>query len=430
MTIAFQDERSWFNKKRFGLFIHWGIYALGGRHEQEQWRYNIPAAIYEKYADRFDPVNFDPAQWLDLCQECGMEYLVFTVKHHDGFCMWDTKETTYNIMNTPYKKDITAMLAEECHKRDFPLELYYSCVDWHHPAYPNLGRHHEIETDPQHHDFPAYMEFLKAQIRELCTNYGKIHGIWWDMNVPEAVDPSVNAMIRELQPAAVINNRGYGPGDYSTPERQYHNDITPFASPVEACESINMHSWGYRKQNGFFSTRNLEEKIALYTALGGNFLLNAGPAPDGTIDPLSTRKVKAVGKWYNRVKNALRSTPCPMEFNDSRGLGAKGSYVCTGGGKELNIIMVNAPRGEELFLTGIETEPVEAVLLNTGEKLSFTLEKVPYALQQSPALRILGLPTDELGNEVMAVSLRFACDIIKPQITELAAEGSGILTKE
>ena len=112
MAIAFQDERSWFNKKRFGLFIHWGIYALGERHEQEQWRYNIPAAIYEKYADRFDPVKFDPAQWLDLCQECGMEYLVFTVKHHDGFCMWDTKETTYNIMNTPYKKDITAINSE------------------------------------------------------------------------------------------------------------------------------------------------------------------------------------------------------------------------------------------------------------------------------------------------------------------------------
>ena len=106
MDFSFHDERDWFLEKRFGLFIHWGIYALGKYHEQEQWRLNIPAEKYEKYAKEFNPVKFDPAQWLDLCQECGMDYMVFTAKHHDGFCMWDTKETSYNIMNTPYGKNL------------------------------------------------------------------------------------------------------------------------------------------------------------------------------------------------------------------------------------------------------------------------------------------------------------------------------------
>lgn len=429
-TLSFPGERNWFFEKRFGLFLHWGIYALGGYHEQEQMRLNVPAAEYEKYVPRFDPVNFDPAQWLDLCQECGMEYLVFTVKHHDGFCMWDTKETSYNIMNTPYKKDIAALLAEECHKRDLPLEFYYSCVDWHHPAYPNIGRHHEIVTDPAHHNFEEYMDFLKRQIRELCTNYGKIHGIWWDMNVPEAIDPSVNALIRELQPAAVINNRGYDTGDYSTPERQYQEDITPFATPVEACESINMNSWGYRKDNDFYSTRNLERKIALYTALGGNFLLNAGPAPDGTIDSRSTAKLRAVGQWYNKVKKELCATPCLMDFKDSRGMGPQGSVVCTGGGKELNLILLNSPNGSDLFLEGIETAPEEVILVNTGEKVNFTFEKVPYNLHRPRGLRLREVPVDALEHEVMVIRLKFKESIIKPHCTALAEEKSGILTKE
>ena len=140
----FNDGRDWFFEKRFGLMVHWGIYSVGARHEQELQRMKTPVAVYESYARRFDPVKFDPAQWLDMAQEAGMEYLVFTTKHHDGFCMWDTAQTDYNIMHTPYGRDVVGLLAEECHKRNFPLVLYYSVVDWHHPAYPNLGRHHEI----------------------------------------------------------------------------------------------------------------------------------------------------------------------------------------------------------------------------------------------------------------------------------------------
>ena len=167
----FHDARDWFFRHRYGLFLHWGLYAVGGLHEQELSRYGTPWEAYLKYQEAFDPVKFNPAEWLDLAQRNGMEYVVFTAKHHDGFCMWDTKETEFNVMHTPYGRDVLRELADECYRRRMPLVLYYSVVDWHHPNYPNLGRHHELVTDPVHHDVNRYLQFLKNQLRELCTDF-------------------------------------------------------------------------------------------------------------------------------------------------------------------------------------------------------------------------------------------------------------------
>ncbi len=149
-----------------------------------------------------------------------MRYVCFTTKHHDGFCLWDTRQTAFNTMNTPYGRNVLAMLADAGHRRRMPLCL--SIADWTHPCYPNQGRHHELPPQPgDTPDWDRYMDFLREQVRELCTNYGRIHGFWWDMNVPQHRDPSVNAMIRELQPGIVINNRGFDEGDFGTPEREY-----------------------------------------------------------------------------------------------------------------------------------------------------------------------------------------------------------------
>ena len=394
--------KHWFHEKRFGMFIHWGIYAVGGIHEQQQMRLHVPAKEYQKYVNKFNPVKFDPAQWLDLAQETGMEYLVFTVKHHDGFCMWDTKETDYNIMNTPYSKDVLRLLADECHKRDFPLELYYSCADWHHPAYPNLGRHHEIETDPEFHDMNKYMDFLKRQIRELCTCYGTIHGIWWDMNVPQLIDPSVEELIASLQPAAVLNNRGYGPGDYSTPERDFQEEaVHPFAKPVEACDSIGQYSWGYRQDEDYFSVRKLERQIALYTALGGNFLLNAGPDAFGRFPEKAESILRRIGKWYKSVSKGLTPKPCP-------GLIDLPGLLCTGEGRELNLILLDPPSGEAMRLKGLPWMPEQAVLLNDGSKLTVThgTEVEP------PVVTLRGLPVDRMNDEIQVIRLEFDENVI------------------
>ena len=418
MYFAENDKRNWFCQKRFGMFIHWGIYSVGGRHEQELWRYKTPWSQYKTYMDIFDPVKFDPVKWLDMIQENNMKYMVITAKHHDGFCMWDTKETSFNIMNTPYKKDIIGMLAEECHKRNFPLQLYYSCVDWHHKAYPNLGRHHEIVTDPAYHNMEEYMDFLKRQIRELCTNYGTIHGIWWDMNVPQHVDPSVNAMIRELQEYAVINNRGYSAGDYSTPERNFTDEYLPFANLTEACDSVGMNSWSYRKDEDYFSVRKLERQIAMFTSLGGNFLLNAGPGPDGDFPAEAKEKLSAVGKWYGKTGEALTASPCPGVIGNK-------NIICTGGGKTLNLILLDPLPGETLRLESFTHTPEKVVLLNTGEEIPWTFEPMSYFITQEPVLRLRKIPVDRMNGEIPVIRLTFSEELIKRKKLENSENSSG-----
>ncbi len=270
MKTHFGDGRDWFLHKRFGLFIHWGIYAIPGWQEQHQWRGRVPRDEYVKLADQWNPVRFDPDAWLDLAAESGMQYVVLTTKHHDGFCLWDTEHTDYNTMNTPYNRDVLRQLADACQRRNVPLGLYYSIADWHHPNYPNQGRHHEL-PGPKPGDEPdlmRYLDFLRAQVRELCTRYGEISCFWWDMNVDQHVDPSVNTMIRELQPGAVINNRGFDEGDFGTPERDpgKSGEERSFEGLTEACQSVGIESWGYRVDEDYYTDRHLIRSIDRYLA--------------------------------------------------------------------------------------------------------------------------------------------------------------------
>ena len=418
-----EDPRSWFTHKRYGLFVHWGIYSVGGIHEQEEARCRRTKAEYERYAAEFNPQKFNPSEWLDMAEECGMEYLVFTVKHHDGFCMWDTGETDFNIMNTPYGKDILGMLAAECHKRNFPLVLYYSCVDWHEPSYPNIGRHHEIMTDPAKHDMPRYMEFLKRQIHELCTRYGTIHGFWWDQNVPEWQDPSVNAMIRKLQPQAVINNRGYDKsGDFSTPERNYQAlAATPFKFPTEACDSVGMNSWGYRKEEDYFSVLKLERQIAAYQSLGGNFLLNAGPKPDGTFPPEAVRILKEIGAWYRKTRSALTALPC----GDAPFFSSRLEVTVSPDRKELYLILLEPPDGEALTLKGFSILPESAVLLNSSESFPVTLTPTPYMPDGESWLRIRKLPAERMTGEIPVIRLQFSEPVCFDTSISMKKENTG-----
>ncbi len=318
----FGDGRDWWFQKRFGMFVHWGLYAIHGWHEQEQWRHRVPRAEYVKLASQWNPVKFHPDQWLDLAEQTGMKYLCLTTKHHDGFCLWDTKQTDYNTMNTPYGKDVLRMLADACHRRNFPLCLYYSIADWHQPNYPNQGRHHELQPQPgDQPDLMKYLEFLKAQVRELCTNYGQIHGFWWDMNVDQHVDPSINDMIRRLQPTAVINNRGFDQGDFGTPERDYEENVdapSGFGKPTEACQSVGMESWGYRQDEDYYTDRHLLRSIDKYLARDANYLLNVGPKGDGTIPEESAAILHRVGKWYHAVKESLEDVVPASHLTTSR----------------------------------------------------------------------------------------------------------------
>jgi alpha-L-fucosidase len=391
----FHDARDWFFEKRLGLFIHWGLYAIHGLHEQEQQRYGVPADEYAKLIGEFDPKAFDPEEWLDIAQDAAMEYMVLTAKHHDGFCLWDSSLTGFKATATPFGRDVVGEIAEACHKRKFPLELYYSVVDWRHPAYPNIGRHHEIETDPAKHSPDEYMAYLKGQIRELCSNYGEIHGIWWDMNAPGLKDPSIHAMIRELQPAAIINNRGFDDGDYSTPERDWNPeganpDDRAFKRPTEACQSVGANSWGFRADEDYYSVRYFMKRIDATLAMGGNYLLNVGPDADGSIPEPSRRILRGVGNWMRRMREAFAAEPVAGLF-DNPGL------LATRSKDALYIHCLEEPSSSTISLRPFAERPRRAVSLNDGRELEASFEPIVYERHLPPALRIRGLPVEELA---------------------------------
>ena len=400
----FGDGRDWFFEKRFGMFVHWGIYAIAGWHEQHQWRARVPRAEFVKLAGSWNPTRFNPNAWLDLLQEAGMKYICITTKHHDGFCLWDTKQTSFNTMNTPYRRDIIGMLADACHKRRVPLCLYYSIADWNHPNYPNQGRHHELPPQPSDSpDWDKYLEFLKAQVRELCTNYGQIHGFWWDMNVPQYRDPSINAMIRQLQPNAVINNRGFDDGDFGTPERDYEKDeAVAFDRPTEACQAVGMESWGYRKDEDYYTDRHLIRSIDRYLARDANYLLNVGPKPDGTIPPESAAILRRIGPWYAAVRESLEGVQPASQLTTNR------MVMLTRRDRTLYVHLNHDPQGDGVKLKPINVLPKRATLLNTGKPVDFVVNLTPADHKEQKAyLRLMHLPANEMANTVLVVRLEF-----------------------
>jgi alpha-L-fucosidase len=385
------------------MFVHWGIYAIPGFHEQHQMRARTPHAEYVKLAEQWNPVRFDPDAWLDLMAEVGMEYVCFTTKHLDGFCLWDTKQTSYNTVNTPYGRDVLAMLAEACHRRGVPLCLYYACVDWHQPNYPTANRHHELPDvvpggEP---DNDRYMEFVRAQVRELCTNYGKISGFWWDCNAVEHRDESINAMIRELQPGALINDRGYDEGDFGTPERDF--DLDPDAAPAisrptEACQSVSSESWGYRLDDTYYADRHLMRSIDKFMAVGANYLLNIGPKPDGTIPAESAAVLRRVGQWYASVKEAFGDSEPTSHLTTNRDI------LLTRRGQTLYVHCYKDAIVDSIKLKPLTAVPLKATLLNTGAPVDFTVDVVPSEWgDTTPRLRLAHLPVNELAGTAAVI---------------------------
>ncbi len=404
----FTDGRSWFERKRFGMFIHLGIYAGGEWHEQHMFRKRLTREQYARYLREFNPVKFDPAAWLDLAAEAGMEYLTFTTKHVDGFCMWDTKQTGYNITRTPYGKDVLAMLAGACHQRNMPLCLYYSCADMHHPNYPNAGRDYELPAPApgDRPDLARYLDFVKAQIRELCTNYGRIHGFWWDANVIKHRDPTLNALIRSLQPGIIINNRGYDEGDFGTPERDWYDFVDTeiaFDKPVEACQSVGFQSWGWRKDEDYYRDAHLIRSIQKVMAKGGNYLLNVGARPDGTIDETSTAILRRIGKWFKTVRGSL------IDVEQASALTSNREVALTRRGNTLYVHLIKEPETSAVLLPPLTLLPRRATLLNTGEAVGFDIADLPRLYKDNPnrCLRLKQLPIPESGTAGWVIQLDF-----------------------
>jgi alpha-L-fucosidase len=402
----FGDGRDWWFSKRFGMFVHWGLYAIHGFHEQEQWRARVPRKQYVELARQWNPVRFDPDAWLDLAAETGMKYLCITTKHHDGFCLWDTRQTSYNTMNTPYGKDVLRLLSDACHRRGVPLCLYYSIADWHHPNYPNQGRHHELPPQPgDDPSLPKYLDFLRLQVQELCTNYGELGGFWWDMNVDQHIDPSINDMIRKLQPNAVINNRGFDAGDFGTPERDYDKngeESLTFDKRTEACQSVGTESWGYRADEDYYDDRHLLRSIDKYLARDANYLLNVGPAPDGTIPDRPASILRRIGKWYHAVAESLEGAAPASHLTSNR------NVLLTRKDNSLYVHLHKDPVSEAVKLKPLKAAPKRCTLLNTGQAVAFATDMVPSDhVEQQGYLRLTKLPVNELANTVLVVKMEF-----------------------
>jgi alpha-L-fucosidase len=405
---SFRDGRDWFTEKRFGMFIHWGLYSVAGWHEQHMYRKKLSRADYAPLLRQFNPAKFKPDAWLDLAEQAGMQYLTFTTKHVDGFCMWDTKQTDYNVKRTPYAKDALALLAEACHRRKFPLCLYYSLADMHHPNYPAAGRPYELRA-PEPGDQPdlaRYMAFVKAQVRELCSNYGEIHGFWWDANVLKHRDPAINALIRQLQPNAVINNRGCDDGDFGTPERDWDASVNTklaFEKPIEACQAVGYQSWGWRADEDYYSDAHLVRSIQKVLAKGGNYLLNVGPQPDGVIGEESAAILQRIGKWFGSVRESL------IGIEQASALTSNRDVVLTRRGNTLYVHLIKEPETASVFLSPLLESPRRATLLNTGEALACDVAELPRLHNQTPnrCLRVKHLPVNDRSTAGWVLKLEF-----------------------
>ena len=396
------------HENKLGMFIHWGLYSMLGMHEQALARYDLDSAEYEAMASRFNPVLYDPEKWVLLAKSAGMKYICFTTKHHDGFCMWDTKCTDYNVMNTPYGKDTLKMLADACKKHGMLLSLYYSNPDWHHPlAYNPLSSHQWKAKNKEIVDTEGYREFVKAQITELLTNYGEIYTLFWDIP-PKIHDESLNELVRRLQPSIFINDRGWSAGDFSTPERDYDGECAKrFTRMTEACNSVGQESWGYRSNEDFYSKRYLTSQIDKYMALGASYLLNVGPNGDGVITEEYESRIRKVGDWYLRTEGCLE---CADEDTfDYASL--KNSCIATKKGGKTYLHFYEGLISNAVILEKYPSLPRSVRLLNTNEYLSFDEMQVPelfvtdYARFEKNSLHIRVKDVDTLEGEAIILEI-------------------------
>jgi len=376
----FEARTQWWRQAKFGMFIHWGIYAvpadctdLNGNRGGAEWylsNKHMQVKDYEKFAAQFNPVRFNAAQWVQIAKDAGMKYIVITSKHHDGFCLFGSQLTDYCITKaTPFKRDPLRELAAACEKAGLKLCFYHSIMDWHHPDYlPRRGW--EKETRPAAGaSLERYLDYMKGQLRELLTHYGPIGVLWfdggWEHNATELRSAEVNRMIRSLQPAIIINDRNQLPEDHATPEQGIPAGAMPGGRLWETCMTMN-DTWGYAKNDtNWKSAEDLVRKLCDIAHKGGNFLLNVGPTAEGEIPPASVERLAQIGQWMKvngqSIYGAQQSPFKKLPFEGR----------CTVKGNRLYLQVFKWP-GEGLKVAGLRT-PVKGAWAPAGrQKLKVT----------------------------------------------------------
>ncbi len=328
---AYEKRMAWYTDARFGMFIHWGLYAIPARGEWVRSDEEMTKEDYMPYFYEFDPVDYDPKKWAKAAKEAGMKYMVLTAKHHDGFCLFDSQYTDFKSTNTKCGRDLVKEFVEAVRGEGLKVGLYFSLLDWYHDDFPHYGdRNHPMRNNPAYsnegRDFDRYLAYMHNQVRELCTNYGKLDILWFDFSYEDKYNvmrgekwkaTQLVNMVRELQPEVIIDNRlevsGEGFGSLWTGEpTPYHGD---FVSPEqiippngiqdkqgrdmvwEACVTMNNH-WGYCQKDTYFKPAPmLIKKLVECVSKGGNLLLNVGPDAKGNIPPQSLEILREIGAW-------------------------------------------------------------------------------------------------------------------------------------
>jgi alpha-L-fucosidase len=343
---------------RFGMFIHWGPVSLTGKEIGWSRGAQTPVEVYDNLYKQFNPTNFNADEWVSLAKSAGMKYIVLTTKHHDGFCLWDTKLTDYNIMHTPFHRDVVKELAAACKKQGIAFGAYYSVTDWYNTNWPVTSPAGKVQRKQS--DLDAYEKFLQGQITELIQNYGPLITIWNDMPAMYGKRGAETIkLVRSLQPDILINNRTGDGGDYDTPEQK----IGKFQMdrPWESCMTVSAHNhwaWGGEK-DGVKPLAACLEMIIRAAGGDGNILLNVGPRPDGVIDPAQANLLKEIGVWLAKNGKSIYGTRGgPWEPTPAIVSTRKGNFI---------YLHVMKPGNGRMELPALPLEIKSAALLNGGK---------------------------------------------------------------
>ncbi len=395
-----EARMAWWHEAKFGMFIHWGLYSVIGQHEWVKEHQGVPIPQYEILAKHFHPKPNAARDWARLAKRAGQKYMVMTTKHHEGFCNWDTKLTNYNAMQQGPGRDLVREYVEAARAEGLRVGFYYSLMDWHHPD----GARCKTDEAARR----RFVDYTHGLIRELMTNYGKIDILWYDVDWPLTADEweseRMNEMVFSLQPEIIVNNRNGLQGDFSTPEQ--HIQASKAGRAWETCMTLN-ESWGFnRTDNQWKTPKTIVNNLITCARGGGNYLLNIGPEPDGSVPPASVEILEAVGKW--------------MDTNGKTIYGSERMYAegyalvnFTRKGNTLYVHVYNwpghTPAAEWLdfykpeavvAIGGLKPKVLSARVLKTGQKVEFTQDEFSF--------RLTGLPMVALDQP--ATTIEVQCD--------------------
>ena len=417
VTRKTPGDTAWFTRDRFGMFIHWGLYAMPARHEWVKTRERIPEEKYDKYFEHFDPDLFDAREWARQAKAAGMKYAVLTTKHHEGFCMWDTQYTDYKCTNTPAGRDLVREYVDAFRAEGLRIGFYYSLIDWHHPEFPIDHLHprrddENAEALNKTRDMHKYAEYMRNQVTELLTNYGKIDILWFDFSyseVPADAKPWMKgkgkndweaekliALARRLQPGIIIDNRTEIEQDIWTPEQFQPTEWVKHPETGElvvweACQTFS-GSWGYYRDEQTWKNPEMLLRMLVNTvSLGGNLLMNVGPTSRGYFDARAQAALKVYADWMKfNSRSIYGCTMAEPEFVapvDCR-------YTQSADGSRLYLHLFAYPFAH-LQLKGLAGKVEYAQFLHDGSEILFTDGKMDHfgeGLPQNPDDLTLYLP--------------------------------------